>query len=225
MKVSIVIATCGDDAWGELAWSRAYPSAREELEPGPGGLGVREVQVIVEHYPSLSVPSARNAAAAIATGDWLCFLDADDELEPGYIAAMARAFREGAILEDWSPLLVPARRLVAPELAGGFVAGQPMSPAGIPNRGGWPAVNECVIGTLVRRERFEEVGGFRELPSIEDYDLWLRCYDAGAQLVYVEDAVYREHVSLAARRNNDQSPYPAIWQAHLDRIAAGVGRR
>ena len=28
MKISIVISTYGDQAWADLAWSRAYPSAK-----------------------------------------------------------------------------------------------------------------------------------------------------------------------------------------------------
>lgn len=213
MNVSIVIATCGDQAWGELAFSRAYPSADSQR-----GLAGERPQVVIRHYPELSVAEARNALAREATTEWLCFLDADDELEPGYIAAMQTAYLEGAITKDWSPLLAPAIRYVRPPRH------LSTSAAAIPNRGGWPRVNECVIGTLVRAGCFQEVGGFRvhaddgtELSSIEDYDLWLRCFDAGAQIVHVPDAVYRATVS-GHSRNADQSPYAAIWADHETRL-------
>lgn len=210
MNVSIIIATCGDQRWSDIAFSRAFPSAREQF-----GLAGRPQEVIIEHHPSLSVSAARNAAAFSASGDFLVFLDADDEIEPGYVAAMQSAFIGGAITTDWSPLLVPAVRYVHhPEENLSWTT----PAAAIPNRGRWPEVNECVIGTAIRRECFAQVGGFREWPSIEDYDLFLRCWDAGADLVYVEDAVYRAHVNTTGGRNLDQSCYAQIWADHEARV-------
>lgn len=212
MNVSVVIATVGNPEWSDLAWSRAYPSA-DGQEPRPG--------IVIEHYPTLSVPRARNAAARnTPPGVWLCFLDADDELEPGYLAAMT-AKNGGAVYPEvqppWSsappPLLVPALRRVRAD-------GSETGP-GIPNRGSWPRLNECVIGTLIRRDVFFRLGGFRDLPSLEDYDLFLRAFDAGAALVYVDGAVYRECVNPSGR-NADQSVYPTIWADHERRI--GVQR-
>jgi len=196
VNVSVVIATCGDPAWSDLAWSRAYPSAAGQVDDSD--------EIVIDHLPGLSVPAARNELAARATGEWLCFLDADDELDLGYLAAMGSAELECA-------LLVPALERVYPD--------GHRDPSAIPNRGGWPVVNECVVGTLIERDLFACLGGFRELASLEDYDLFLRAFDDGAGLVYVPDAVYREHVSQAGR-NADQSVYGRVWQDHLDRIAA-----
>ena len=81
MNVSICIATFGDERWRDLAMSRAYPSALEQDAP----------EIIVVHQPVGTLASARNAAAAQAHGDWLCFLDADDELASGYLDAMMAA--------------------------------------------------------------------------------------------------------------------------------------
>lgn len=188
MNVSILIATYGDPAWGELAWSRAYPSAMTE----------GAFEVITNHCDSedCTLAESRNHAAGQAAGDWLCHLDADDELCPGYLDAMASAASgRGDVL-------------LAPAVSYG-------GPAGIPNRGGWPSVNECVIGTLVPRALFLEVGGFRELPSLEDYDLWLRCVKAGARIVHVPDAVYCAHVTPGSR-NSDQSVYARLREEHAE---------
>lgn len=220
MNVAVIVATCGDPAWANMAAARAIPSVADQL-PCPGA------SFSTHHYPDLTVAEARNRAAAQhgTTHDWLCFLDADDELEPGYLDAMNRA-NDGFVYPPVTaqfttsapPLLVPkVRRIPA-----GFLAGPPESPrfpAGIPNQGRWPRTNECVIGTLVHRDLFERVGGFREWPLYEDWDLWLRCHDAGAQLVYT-DAVYREHVSEGGRNTNPgeaQTVYDAIWDDHLAR--------
>lgn len=218
MNVSIIIATCGPNEWADLAWSRAFPSAE-----GQG------IETIVAHYDDLTVPAARNRAADDATGDWLCFLDADDELAPGYVdwiddandgweypyplengwRSIARTDHDD-LVDLAPPLYVPAVAYVHPS---GTV-----EPARIPQRGRWPELNECVVGTVIHRGLFRELGGFRDLPSLEDYDLFLRAYDAGASLSYVERAVYRAYVSTASR-NRDQSPYVSIWADHLERIA------
>lgn len=221
MNVAVIIATCGDQKWAELAYERAYPSVLGPQGNTPGS--AREI--VMKHCPELTVAQARNVAARFATADWLCFLDADDELEPGYLDAMARS-NDGwvypALVTGWEtvppPLLVPLlRRVHEGNLASAW--------ASYPNKGRWPQVNECVIGTLVHRRLFEEVGGFRdrtddgtEIAMYEDWDLWLRCWDAGAALVYT-DAIYREHVSTGRNTNAhlSQPVYDAIWADHMRR--------
>lgn len=195
--ISVLIATYGAESWAELAWSRAYPSALGQTD-----------DIVVYHGTTLA--QARNQAAELAKGDWLCFLDADDELCSGYLEAI-----ENAIGYRDNVLLVPALQRIE--------AGRQSRPA-IPNKGKWPAVSECVIGTVVPRRLFLEAGGFREeaddgtpLTLYEDWDLFLRMWDAGARLVYVPEAVYCAH---GGGRNNggDWKPvYDAIWGDHLER--------
>ncbi len=206
MNVSVIVATYGDIKWSRLAQERALPSI-------PDTLGV---QVIEHHAPLDTLAHVRNTGASVAHNEWLCFLDADDELEPGYLDAMADAFLMGAITTDWSPLLVPrVRRVYGP--------GNAAAPE-IPNKGGWPRVNECVVGTLVKADLFRAVGGFRDFTDrgrrilmYEDWDLWLRCWNSGAQLVYVHEAIYREHVAATGRNTNAheaEKVYAAIWRDH-----------
>ncbi len=235
MLVSVLIGSFGDEAWRDLAQQQAVPSAE--------GQGAAEV--LWRHEDDGTLASVRNAAAEAATGDWLCFLDADDRLGDGYVGAMFWASKIDAPAEhvvdpesdrkggkdwglcrarddprgcEWWPgrwLLVPAVQYVRD----GRCVGEPA----IPNKGGWPEVNECVIGTLIPRALFLDVGGFREtlndrtpLNSLEDYDLFLRCWDAGARLIHVPAAVYCAMVHDDGR-NADQSVYPAIWAEHLSR--------
>ncbi len=208
MNVSVIVATYGEYKWMHLAQERALPSIEANIN----------VQVVEHHAPLDTLAHVRNTAASRATGDWLCFLDADDELEPGYLNAMAKTYAQCL---SKSPLLVPAVRFVRPYR--GLLV-DVNARAEIPNRGGWPKVNECVVGTLVKRDLFEAVGGFRELTDngerilmYEDWDLWLRCWNSGSQLVYVEDAVYRAHVSDDGRNTNAhlaQTAYDAIWRDH-----------
>jgi glycosyltransferase involved in cell wall biosynthesis len=180
MRVSVLIATYGSSDWHDLAWSRAYPSAVAQTE---------DVQCF--HDPEGTIASVRNELAATARGDWLCFLDADDELAPGYLDAMAAV--GGA-----NVLLTPAVRYVR--------KGRPSPPQfndrGIPlTRDNW-----LVVGTLVRRTLFERVGGFEDYPhGFEDWSLWYKCEKAGARIVKVPQAVYICHV-------NPESKHKRGWR-------------
>jgi hypothetical protein len=54
--------------------------------------------------------------------------------------------------------------------------------------------NWLVIGTLVQRELFMEVGGFRPFPhGLEDWNFWARCVRAGAEIRKVPSAIYIAH--------------------------------
>lgn len=186
--VSILICTHGDDRWEELSWSRAFPSTLGQAH---------DPQVLVVHRQDMTLAQVRNLAATRAKKPWLCFLDADDELAPDYVRAMHDAM-------DTGTLLAPAVDYVGRPRTG---------PPQIPNAGRWPDLNECVIGTLVERSLFEQVGGFREMTSLEDYDLWLRCVTAGTRIVHVPGAVYRAHTSTHGR-NRDQTIYPRLREEH-----------
>jgi GT2 family glycosyltransferase len=137
----------------------------------------------------------RNCAAAHSTADWLIFLDADDELDPEYIEWMLQGttdIRQPATLgvvdgvEDDYPVVIPPK----PNILTG---------------------NHLVIGSMVRRELFQSVGGFRPLPVLEDWDLWIRCFRAGATWGVCPKAIYRVHVRQGSR-NTDLALHGAVYQ-------------
>jgi len=172
--LSILICTHGDSYWEQLAQTRAYPSA-----VGQG------VPVMCWHSPDGTLASSRNDAARAASSRWLCFLDADDELDHGYVEAMRPHLSGDA-------LLAPAVKYVDPSRA--------TDPPHFPNEpGDMTKINRCVIGTLIRRETFLEVGGFGEWPCYEDWDLFLGAHLSGRPIVYVADAVYLARVSRGGR--------------------------
>lgn len=195
MTVSVLICTFGDPDWSELAWSRAYPSALAQTIP--------PADVLVRHSSGGTLAEVRNSAAESATTDWLCFLDADDELEPEYLQRMAVYI---AAPGHGERLLAPAIRYVRDGVPG---------PAGLPPFRGWPSQNVCCIGTLIRRAFFLALGGFRELASLEDYDLALRAVKTGARIQPAPRAVYRAHVR-AGSRNSDQSVYAQLREEHAE---------
>ena len=183
MDVTVVIATFGDDSWIHLARERAIPSAEAFGVP-----------VIHTHGPSLH--EARNMGLMQVETEWVCHLDADDELEPGYFDAMA-----AGTADCRAPRVRYMRRKVhSPKPIMPRVAGHTHDcTAECLSEGNW-----LVIGSLVRADACLKVGGWRDFAWSEDWDLWVRLRAAGATFEAVEGAIYRAHVRLDSR-NRGQS--------------------
>lgn len=125
---------------------------------------------------------ARNQGAAVALGRKLLFLDQDDVIEAGYVAAMAAALDRAGLVaatmeydqlnSEW------AKQARASAVARGIRPGL------------YPWAYGCVLG--VTREVFDAVGGFDEdLPCSEDVDFcWrvARC-DTDLMVRHVPEAV------------------------------------
>jgi len=169
VDVSIVIATFGSSSWLQTAQRVALPSALAQNVP-----------VIVRHGESLS--STRNEAAMLATSQWLIFLDADDELAPGYVEAMSQSSGD---------LRVPRLMLDGVEVD--------------LRRRQIERMNPCPIGTAIERDRFFDVGGFPDFDAWEDWALFLRAHRRGATIDHT-DAVYLARHDAAGRNSTVKSP-------------------
>lgn len=181
--VSIAVATFGDDRWAETAHRVALPSARATGAP-------------VVHVHAGTMHGARNECLARISTKWVIYLDADDELEPGYLDAMMRGVgdvraprvryitQSGSEPEPAMPKVVwPAGRHARHRLCSGACL----------KDGNW-----VVIGAMARAGLLRQVGGWRPF-ALEDWDMWLRCYLAGASIEPVLAAVYRAHGRLSGR--------------------------
>jgi glycosyltransferase involved in cell wall biosynthesis len=125
--------------------------------------------------------AARNAGVRAAEGELLAFCDADDVVQPGWLAACVKALGDadiaGGVFDSWSLNGVPAPSpkvfAVPPALRQfGFL------PAGLSSN------------LAVRREAFDEVHGFAEDLTVgEDTDLCWRMQLRGYRFVVAEDAV------------------------------------
>ena len=140
--VSVVIATYGDDQWRTLASERALPSA---LAEGPD-------EVMIHHEPDGTRASSLNNGAAQVHTEWIIFLDGDDELAPGYVGAMRQAAERHP---DGGVLLTPAVQQIR--------KGRPNHPFFFPESD-LTRTNWLVIGTMIHREFFITIGGFRDHP-------------------------------------------------------------
>jgi glycosyltransferase involved in cell wall biosynthesis len=190
VDVSVVVGTYGDKSWVDLAHERAIPSVPDGIE------------VIHAHAALLHV--ARNLGLAQVTTKYVCHLDADDELEPGYFEAM-----ETATADLRAPCVryVDTRRAWTAHMP--RVAGHTHDcDANCLKDGNW-----LVVGTVARTKLLWDVGGWHDFPWSEDWDLWLRCKLAGASIERVPAAVYRAHVRPDSR--NRKPDAAAKHAAHM----------
>jgi glycosyltransferase involved in cell wall biosynthesis len=129
---------------------------------------------------------ARNVGARLAIGDAFCFVDADDEVAPGYLAAMARALTEHEFV---------TAAFDSDTLNDGWVRGtrQAFQTDGVLNAFGFlPYAGGGGLG--IRRDVFERTGGFDEdyWRSGQDIDFcWRVQLATGVTLVFVPDATVR----------------------------------
>jgi GT2 family glycosyltransferase len=138
------------------------------------------------------IAQATNGALALASGEFVCLLDHDDEIEPDALAAIALALAE-----------FPGADLIYTDEA---IVDDGNRPLGTLLKPGWSPeffesnMYSCHFGAL-RRTLVEEVGGFRsECDGSQDYDLMLRLGERGAMVVHTPGVRYywRRHPESAS---------------------------
>lgn len=186
MSVTIIIATYGDrDHWDRMAMP-ALLSAESQSIPAD--------RIIMAHGNTLH--GARNRAAMEANSEWLCFLDADDELDSEYVRAMLAGsgdLRYPRVIKsiDGKRQDYYTEYFRYDNILDG---------------------NYMVIGTFVRRTQFLRVKGFRDLPVYEDWDLWIRCIVDGATPSLVPEAYYVVNERPASRNKVSKETYMSMKQ-------------
>lgn len=142
---------------------------------------------VVDASSTPGIPAARNAGARAAKGRVLAYCDADDEVQPGWVAAIARGVQRD---------ILAGGRLIAFEPDGscrGDLYGRLVATSYLPHVGG--------ANFAVERKTYFDVGGFDEsLPryGFDDVDFSWRIQEAGHPIVYLPDAVV--HFSLSGSR-------------------------
>ncbi len=136
------------------------------------------VKIIADQFPFVKIYSqenrgvsaARNRGIAAATGEWVAFLDSDDQWLPEKVEQQVKALKNNpdSLFCYTNEIWFRHGRRVNPKRKhqkyGGFVFEE--------------CLQSCFIGAstvLLHRSLFDTVGLFDEsLPACEDYDYWLR---------------------------------------------------
>jgi glycosyltransferase involved in cell wall biosynthesis len=137
---------------------------------------------------NLGVSAARNTAAKIANGQWLAFIDSDDEWLPHKLEKQFEFIHDNSECkivhgeEEW------------------IRNGVRVNPKKVHAKGGGDQFERscelCVISpstVVLETNSFFELGMFREdFPVCEDYDLWLK-YTARMNVGFIEEPLIRKY--------------------------------
>lgn len=180
MDATVMVGTFGLDFWKKKGMRAAAKLSKKFPD------------IPVNHIHGDALHSVRNLLAAYADTEWLCFVDADDDLDENYFNAMEQGTGD---------LLAPRVLWIEDNM--------PAVPVSLADRD-MEQSNQCVIGTLIRKELFEELGGFKDWRAWEDWALFLSAYRRGAQIEHIDDAVYIAYVNRKSRNNTVKNGHQ-LW--------------
>ncbi len=176
---------------------------------------------VIRHLTNMGFASSCNDGAAIASGEYLVFLNNDTIPGDRWLDALL------SYVTSHSKAAVVGSKLLFPNDTiqhAGVVIGQDRWPrhiyAGFP--ADHPAVNKSrrfqivtAACALVRRETFEQVGGFDTafVTGAEDVDLCLRLGERGYEVHYCHDSVLYHLESVSPRLSNLDEHNGRLYQS------------
>lgn len=155
-------------------------------------------QVVYRYQDNCGVSSARNLGINICKGNWIAFLDSDDEWLPEKLDQQVKA-----LSQEPEFLICHTNEIWVRN-------GRRVNQMNKHEKGGGEIFNRCLplcaispSSAMLSKRLLQEVGGFDEsLPACEDYDLWLRIC-ARYPVLYLEQTLltkYGGHVDQLSRR-------------------------
>ncbi len=161
---------------------------------------------VLKHKSNGGLSAARNSGASAASGDILVFLDGDDLLPAGALAAVENAF---AAQPECDFLCGNYRRIDAASSALGEVDTGAIAPAGEVS----PSLvmrNWILLGTSpIRKRLWKSIHGYDESPwltnSVQDIDFFQRALAAGARGRHLPGILYEWRIRDGGM-NATQSP-------------------
>ena len=155
--------------------------------------------------------AARNLGIKHAQGEWIAFLDSDDEWVPGKLKEQLKFFEENPayLICQTEEIWIRNGKRVNPmkkhQKSGGWIFGK--------------CLPLCVVSpsaVMMHRKLFDEVGLFDEsLPACEDYDLWLRIA-AKHPIGLIEKPYILKYGGHADQRSRE---FPAMDQFRIRSLA------
>jgi glycosyltransferase involved in cell wall biosynthesis len=147
------------------------------------GLAAQHDNVRVVHQANAGPSAARNTGVALTTGPWLTFLDSDDLMMPGRLAAQVHQLRRVGP----NSVVMGEERI---EIADGVV-----SPMAITLQLAKPRPHWYTMTLMTTRSVFDDVGGFdKSLRMAEDTELLFRMKRRGVKIERFEQVWTRRRV-------------------------------
>jgi glycosyltransferase involved in cell wall biosynthesis len=147
------------------------------------GLAAQHDNVQVVHQENAGPSAARNAGVGVSSGHWLTFLDSDDLMMPGRLAAQVHQLRRVG-----PNSVVMGEESI--EIADGV-----MSPLAITLQLAKPRPHWYTMTMMTTRSVFDDVGGFdKSLRMAEDTELLFRMKRRGVKIERFEQVWTRRRV-------------------------------
>jgi len=152
---------------------------------------------VVRHERNMGLAAAIRTGVAAARPRTVARLDADDIWFPDHLTTLAALYeRNGGLVAGncWS--WVPGRALAGRS----WFEKHPVAPPG--EELVTLARHNWIVGAVMfGRSDYDRVGGIRDLPSCEDWDLWLRMLDAGVPVTAAPNVtmLYRQGVRTMSK--------------------------
>lgn len=173
---------------------------------------------IITHERNRGLGPARNTGFAAARGRLVVPIDADDRLAPSFLAATTAALEEDSEADCAYTDL---------QLFGDSTAVwrfEPGSPGDMLSRQWIPGA-----GALMRKDLWERLGGYEDLPGNEDWDFWIGAVRMGIKSIRIPEPLYlyrrtAHSMSVTSQAYHEHESREAIHRRHrafFDRHGAG----
>jgi len=171
----------------------------------------------IVHQTNAGPSAARNRAVRMATGQYILPLDADDTIEPQYVAKAV------AVLDarpEVGVVYCKARKFGAEE-----------GPWDLPAYSLQELVidNVIFVTALYRKADWAAVGGYNEMlrHGVEDYEFWVKVVHLGREVVQLDENLFNYRIQQKSRTTSFQDgratgvgTYAEIFRSNIDFYAA-----
>jgi glycosyltransferase involved in cell wall biosynthesis len=164
------------------------------------------------HQANAGPSAARNRAIREATGEFILPLDADDTIEPEYVAkavavleaqpevgvVYCKATKFGAEQGPWNLPVYTLRELVID--------------------------NVIFVTALYRKSDWADVGGYNESlrHGVEDYEFWVKVVNKGRKVVQLDERLFNYRTQEKSRTSAFQKERSAVVQTYAEIFRSNI---
>lgn len=195
---------------------------------GSGGIAdafaTDDARVITVSSNGVGIAGALGRGLAACRGEWIARMDSDDISLRGRLAAQRSMLEAdatlGAVATRIDVFGTPGqgiRRYI--EWQNGIVTAEEHA------RAIFVESPVCHPSTMIRRSALEGVGGFRDGPFAEDYDLWLRFHAAGWRMAKIPEVLFRWRIhERNVTWNDPRLSFDSLRRLRAEHLARRIDR-